>query len=72
MAASLRKIKALSEEPAHFVSAAFKAILHHGDETAAAPYLERIQLEHPETTRDFIIQQLLMLELEEQGMFKVS
>ncbi|MCP5131791.1 MAG: acetyl-CoA hydrolase [Pseudomonadales bacterium] len=72
LAASLRKIKALSEEPAHFVSAAFKAILHHGDETAAAPYLERIQLEHPETTRDFIIQQLLMLELEEQGMFKVS
>ena len=72
LAASLRKIKALSEEPAHFISAAFKALLHHGDEAAARPFLERIQLEHPETSKDFIIQQLLMMELQERGALKVS
>ena len=72
LAASLRKIKALSEEPAQFIGAAFKALLHHPDEEAARPFLERIHLEHPETTRDFLLQQLLMLELEESGALKVS
>jgi acyl-CoA hydrolase len=69
---SLRKIKELSEEPAHFVANVFKALLHRGDEEAARPFLERIQLDHPETTRDFLVQQLLMLELEERGQLKVS
>ena len=72
LAASLRKIKSLSEEPGQFISAAFKALLHRGDEEAARPFLERIHLEHPETTRDFLIQQLLMMELEERGLLKVS
>jgi hypothetical protein len=72
LAASLRKIKALSEEPGQFISASFKAILHHGDEEAARPFLERIQLEHPETTMDFLLQHLLILELEEKGLLKVS
>ena len=72
LAASLRKIKALSEEPTHFIASAFKALLHHGDEDAARPFLERVHLEHPETTRDFLVQQLLMLELEERGVLKVS
>ena len=72
LGASLRKIKALSEEPGHFISASFKALLHHSDEAAARPFLERIHLEHPETTKDFLIQQLLLLELEERGLLKVS
>ena len=72
LAASLRRIKSLSEEPTHFIAAAFRALLHHGDEEAARPFLERIQLEHPETTRDFLIQHLLMMELEERGALKVS
>ena len=72
LAASLRKIKALSEEPGHFITTAFKALLHKTDVEAARPFLERIQLEHPETTRDFLVQQLLMLELEERGLLKVS
>jgi len=72
LGASLRKIKALSEEPAHFISASFKALMHRGGEEAARPFLERIQLEHPETTKDFLIQQLLILELEERGQLKVS
>jgi len=72
LAASLRKIKALSEEPAQFISAAFKALLHRQDDEAARPFLERLQLEHPETTRDFLVQQLLLLDLEERGLLKVS
>jgi acyl-CoA hydrolase len=72
LAASLRKIKALSDEPTHFVANVFKALFHRGDEDAARPFLERIHLDHPETTRDFLVQQLLMLELEERGMLKVS
>jgi hypothetical protein len=62
----------LSAEPRHFIKAAFKALLHKGDEAAAKPFLERIQLEHPETTKDFLIQQLLLLELEERGLLKGS
>ena len=72
LGASLRRIKALSEEPRHFIATALKALVHRGDETAARPFLERIHLEHPETTKDFLLQQLLMLELEERGLLKVS
>lgn len=72
LAASLRKIKALSEEPAHFVPQVFRALLHHPDEAAAHPFLARVQLEHPETTRDFLVQQLLLLELEQRGLLKAG
>ena len=72
LGASLRNIKELSEEPRHFIATAFKALLHRGDEDAARPFLERIHLDHPETTKEFLIQQLLMLELEERGLLKVS
>lgn len=72
LAASLRRIKALSDEPTQFISSTFKALLHRGDEDAAKPFLERLHLDHPETTREFLIKQLLMLELEERGMLKVS
>lgn len=72
LAASLRRIKSLSEEPGHFIAAAFRALLHKADPQAAKPFLERVQLEHPETTRDFLIQQLLLLDLEERGVLKVS
>ncbi len=72
LAASLRKLKALSEEPGQFIRAAFKALLHHADEAAARPFLERVHLEHPETTKDFLVQQLLLLDLEERGALKVS
>jgi acyl-CoA hydrolase len=72
LGASLRKIKELSEEPGQFIGASFRALLHRGDEEAARPFLERIHLEHPETTRDFLLQQLLMMELEERGALKAS
>lgn len=72
LAASLRRIKALSDEPAQFLARAFRALIHHADGEAARPYLERIQLEHPHTKREFLIQQLLLLDLEERGLLRVS
>ena len=72
LAASLRRIKSLSEEPTHFIARAFRALLHHADPSSARPYLERIHLEHPHTSREFLIQQLLLLDLEERGLLKVS
>ncbi|MEP1594938.1 MAG: acetyl-CoA hydrolase/transferase C-terminal domain-containing protein, partial [Halieaceae bacterium] len=72
LASSLRKIKALTEEPAHFIPRLFKALLHHPDDEAAKPWLERIHLEHPDTSKDFLVQQLLMLELEERGLLKAG
>jgi hypothetical protein len=72
LSSSLRAVKALSDEPAQFIAATFKALLHKADPHAAKPFLERIQLEHPESTKDFVIQQLLLLELEERGFLKVS
>lgn len=72
LGASLRKIKALSDQPLPFIAAALKAVLHRGDKEAARPFLKRIELEHPETARDFLIQQLLVMDLEERGLLKVS
>lgn len=71
LSASLRRIKALSEEPAHFLKEIVRALLHRGDKEAARPWLERIHLMHPDSSKEFIIQQLLMLELEEHGLLKV-
>ena len=71
LSASLRRIKALSEEPAHFIKEIVRALLHRGDKEAARPWLERIHLMHPDSSKEFIIQQLLMLELEEHGLLKV-
>ncbi|NND44570.1 MAG: acetyl-CoA hydrolase [Xanthomonadales bacterium] len=72
LAASLRHVKSLSESPADFIGASFRALLHNADDAAAQPFLERIQLQHPETTRDFLVQQLLLLDLEERGLLKVN
>ncbi|NQX89286.1 MAG: acetyl-CoA hydrolase [Halioglobus sp.] len=72
LVASLRAIKALSREPTTFVSETVRALLHRSDPEAARPFLERVQLEHPGSTREFLMQQLLLLQLEEHGVLKVS
>ena len=72
LAASLRKIRALSEDPPRFIPRVFRALLASHDEELVAPFLERVDLRHPDTTRDFLIQQLLMMELEERGLLKAG
>jgi acyl-CoA hydrolase len=72
LADSLKRVKALTEEPKDFAYTMLRALVHKADEHLAQPYLERIGLEHPDSSKDFLIQQLLLLELEEQGYLKVS
>ncbi len=72
LAASLREVKALTEEPREFVYTMLRALLHRADEHKAQPYLERLGLEHPHSSKEFLIQQLLLLELEEKGYLKAS
>jgi acyl-CoA hydrolase len=72
LASSLKHIKAMTEEPKSFAYNMLRALLHKADEHKAQPYLERLGLEHPDSSKEFIIQQLLLLELEEQGYLKVS
>lgn len=68
LAASLRRIKALSADPSRFLPQVARALIHRTDEDIAHAYLQRIELEHPQTSREFIIQQLLLLDLEERGL----
>ncbi len=70
LAASLREIKASMAEPRTLIRSLIRAFIHDADETQAAPYLERIGLDHPNTPKELILQQLLLLELEEHGYLK--
>jgi acyl-CoA hydrolase len=70
LAHSLREVKALQEDPASLVAATIRSLLHDRDDEAAAPFLERIGLDHPGTAKELILQQLLLLELEDNGYLK--
>lgn len=74
LGASLRKIRALSEEPAQFIPRVVRALAHRQDESdvAVQQLLERVNLRHPDTPREFLVQQLLLLELEERGVLRAS
>lgn len=70
LAQSLRKMKALSEQPKSMLKALVRSFTHQVDEEEAKPYLQRIGLEHPHTARETIAQHLLLLELEENGYLR--
>lgn len=72
LSASLRRVKALTEEPSSLIKAVFKALVHNVDHDAALPFLQRIDLEHPDTSKELLVQQLLLLDLEERGMLKAG
>ncbi|MAT95162.1 MAG: acetyl-CoA hydrolase [Halioglobus sp.] len=72
LADSLRQVKELAEDPGEFVYTMLRALVHRVDEHKAEPFLKRIGLQHPNSRREFIIQQLLLLELEENGYLKAS
>lgn len=67
---SLKDMKAKMESPKHLVKALIKAFTHNVDEHSAQHFLERMQLNHPRTTKENIIQHLLLVELEENGYLK--
>lgn len=70
LARSLREIRAMMDEPRLLLRQLVRAFLNEVDERAAAPYLERIRLDHPQTAKELILRHLLLLELEEQGALK--
>ena len=70
LAHSLRNLKDLRTEPAKMFRRTVKSLLNDVDDEEARPYLERIQLLHPETPKEKILQQLLLLELEDNGYLK--
>jgi len=67
---SLRGIKATMENPKSMIKAVLRSFIRKVDEKEAEPYLERIGLAHPNTAKETLLQQLLLLELEENGYLK--
>ncbi len=67
---ALRSVQAESEDLALLLPELLRALLHRPDSEAAKPYLERLGLEHPDSGREFLIQQLLLLELEQRGYLR--
>ncbi len=70
LSASLRDVKALLDNPMSALKSTIKSILHDANDDEAKPYLQRIGLEHPDTPKELLLQQLLLLELEENGYLK--
>lgn len=67
---SLKDIKALMSNPRSMVKAVIRSFVHKVDAEEAKPFLERLSLSHPDSTKDKILQHLLLLELEENGYLK--
>ena len=67
---SLKDIKSLMSNPRSMVKAVIRSFVHKVDAEEAKPFLERLNLTHPDSTRDKILQHLLLLELEENGYLK--
>lgn len=67
---SLKDIKALMSNPRSMVKAVIRSFVHKVDAEEAKPFLERLSLTHPDSTKDKILQHLLLLELEENGYLK--
>ncbi|MFT5717610.1 MAG: acyl-CoA hydrolase [Oleiphilaceae bacterium] len=67
---SLKEIKALMGKPRAMLKAVIRSYILKVDEAQARPFLARLNLSHPDSTKDKILQHLLLLELEENGYLK--
>jgi hypothetical protein len=67
---SLKEIKALMSKPRAMLKAVIRSYALKVDEAEARPFLARLNLLHPDSTKDKILQHLLLLELEENGYLK--
>jgi hypothetical protein len=52
------------------IKAVIRSFVHKVDAEEAKPFLERLNLSHPDSTKDKILQHLLLVELEENGYLK--
>ncbi len=67
---SLKEIKSQINQPTKLIKSLVKSLFHHSNESDAEHFLERMQLLHPKTATETLIQHLLLLELEEKGYLK--
>jgi len=67
---SLKDIKALMSRPRAMLKAVIRSYALKVDEAEAKPFLDRLSLSHPDSTKEKILQHLLLLELEENGYLK--
>ena len=67
---SLKDIKALMSKPRAMLKAVIRSYTLKVDEAEAKPFLDRLSLSHPDSTKEKILQHLLLLELEENGYLK--
>ena len=67
---SLKQLKKRMESPRSIAKALIQAFITNINQDAAAPFLERMKLAHPKTAKETLIQQLLLIELEENGYLK--
>lgn len=67
---SLKEIKAHMSNPRSMIKAVIRSFVNKVDAEEAKPFLERLNLEHPDSAKDIVLQHLLLLELEENGYLK--
>ncbi|MEL7450650.1 MAG: hypothetical protein AAFN78_15660, partial [Pseudomonadota bacterium] len=67
---SLRKIKAMADDPKTLLKSLIRSFTHHVDEDEAQRYLKRIGLDHPHTPKETVLQHLLLLQLEDNGYLR--
>jgi len=67
---SLKDLKSLMANPRSMIKAVIRSFAHKVDAEEARPFLERLSLAHPDSTKDKILQHLILLELEENGYLK--
>jgi acyl-CoA hydrolase len=70
LANSLRHLKGLMDDPRSLIPKLIRSFTHGVDEAEAAPYLERIGLDHPDSAKELVIRHLLLLDLEEHGYLR--
>ncbi|MEC7987947.1 MAG: acetyl-CoA hydrolase/transferase C-terminal domain-containing protein [Myxococcota bacterium] len=67
---SLREMKKKMESPRAVAKALIRTFIHKFSPEQASPFLERMSLKHPKTAKETLVQQLLLLELEDNGYLK--
>lgn len=70
LTSTLRELKDTLEHPIELAGAVVKALLHDTDDPRAQEYLQRLNLLHPATPKEVLVQQLLLWQLEEQGYLR--
>jgi acyl-CoA hydrolase len=67
---SLKDLKSHMSHPRSMIKAVIRSFAHKVDADEAKPFLDRLNLSHPNSTKDIILQHLILLELEDNGYLK--